>query len=433
MRPPSVALVANGFADGPAQAVRDYLVPGGADVVTIFHPLSPEQGKRHVITTYAGGRRLEEKAIRIPVTPPLSFALDPLVPLLPRRVDAWLGFNPLACARGLVARRQGRSRVSVLWSVDFVPDRFGPGTLLTRVYDRLDRLCCQRADARIELSEVARDARNARHGLLADAAPTHIVPMGAWLDRVARTPEDGFTRRRVVFLGHLVPRQGVDVLLQALRLLVDRGEKITASVIGTGPLERELRECTESLDLGRVVRFHGFVHDHREVERILAGASIAVAPYQPTEETFTRFADPGKLKAYVAAGLPIVLTDVPPNARELARSGGAQIAPYDPVAIADAVSRGLESPERWRERRRQALHYARRFDWATLIPDVFEQLGLDVSAAAQNEPADESTEVGDLTREHGGRLQQSDGERSKAQGRMQTADEKRRRANQQEH
>jgi glycosyltransferase involved in cell wall biosynthesis len=132
------------------------------------------------------------------------------------------------------------------------------------------------------------------------------------------------------------------------------------------------------------VRFHGFVPDHRHVERLLAEASIAAAPYRP-DETFTQFADPGKLKAYLAAGLPIVLTDVPPNARELAAEGGAEIVPYDAAALADALAGGLESEERWHDRRAAALAYARGFDWPVLLSELVRKLGLelpDASAAA---------------------------------------------------
>src|SRR5437588_2010327 len=175
------AIVANGFADGPpATPLREFLVARNARVVTIFHPLTPEQGTRHVITRYEGGQRVDERTVRLPLRPPLSFMLDPLVPLLPERVEVWFGFNPLACARGLLARRQGRADSVFLWSVDFVPERFGPGTVRTRIYDRLDRLCCMRADARIELSEAAREGRNRRHRLPPDAAPAHVVPMGSW-------------------------------------------------------------------------------------------------------------------------------------------------------------------------------------------------------------------------------------------------------------
>jgi glycosyltransferase involved in cell wall biosynthesis len=372
------AIVANGFADGPAEALRDYLVARDADVLTVFHPLTPEHGKKHVVTRYGNGRRVDERSIALPLRPPLSFALDPLVPLLPPHVDTWFGFNPLACARGLLARRLGRARSVVLWSVDFVPDRFGTSTIPTRIYDGLDRLCCTRADARVELSEAARDARNLRHALGGATAPTYVVPMGAWLERVPKTPADGFVGRRVVFLGHLVLRQGVDVLLDALAVVKNRGGDVRADVIGTGPLEQQLRQRLAELGLDDSVRFHGFVTDHRDVERLLAEAAIAVAPYRPGEDTFTAYADPGKLKAYLAAGLPILLTDVPPNAKTLARDAGAELVPYDAEAIATAIMNGLSSPEGWRERRAAALAYVTRFDWEALLEDLLEQLQLPV-------------------------------------------------------
>jgi glycosyltransferase involved in cell wall biosynthesis len=378
----SFAIVANGFGDGPAQALRDHLVAAGADVVTILHPLVPEQTPEHVVRAYRSGREASRRSIGVPLRPPLSFAVDPLVPLRVPRVDAWFGFNPLACGRGLVDRRLGRSRRVYLWSVDFVPDRFGAGSLLTRLYDRLDRYCCEHADGRVELSAAAREGRNARHGLAGQAARARIAPMGAWLDRVPTTQPDAIAARRVAFLGHLVPRMGVDTLLDALAQLAAKGERIEADVIGTGPLAHDLRSRAAALGLGDAVRFHGFVPDHRDVERILAGCTVAVAPYAEETGSFTRFADPGKLKAYVAAGLPTLLTDVPPNAGELAREGGAELVDDDAGALAYALSRLLGSPEEWRERRAAALAYARRFDWAVVLPDVLRELGLELERAS---------------------------------------------------
>lgn len=374
---PSFAIVANGFADGPAQALRDYLVGRGASVVTVLHPLTREQGTRHLVTTYADGAAVRTRSLRVPLRPPLSFASDPFIPLRLPRVDAWFGFNPLACARGLVQRRLGRARTIVLWSVDFVPERFGRGTPLTRLYNALDRFCCTHADARIELSDAARVARNRHHGLDAEQAPALVVPMGAWLERTPTVPEDGFARRRVVFLGHLVPRQGVAALLEALALLHARNEEVEADIIGTGPEEPAARASARALGVEGIVRFHGFVLDHRDVESLLAGASIAVAPYEETDSTFTRHADPGKLKAYLAAGLPIVMTDVPPNARELAREAGAEVVPYDAAAFADAISRALSSPDDWGTRRGAALEYVGRFDWPTLLAELLSELRLE--------------------------------------------------------
>src|SRR5207247_4811189 len=99
------AIAANGFAEGPAEALRDYLVAHDAEVVTIFHPLTPEHGSRHVITRYAGGRKNDERHLDLRVRTPRSYALESLVTLLPPRLDTWFGFSPLACSRGLLQPR----------------------------------------------------------------------------------------------------------------------------------------------------------------------------------------------------------------------------------------------------------------------------------------------------------------------------------------
>ena len=66
MKPLSVAIAANGFADGPAQALRDFLVTSGAEVVTIFHPLTREQGGKHVVTRYAEHSTVEVSSLTLP-------------------------------------------------------------------------------------------------------------------------------------------------------------------------------------------------------------------------------------------------------------------------------------------------------------------------------------------------------------------------------
>ena len=70
--------------------------------------------------------------------------------------------------------------------------------------------------------EAARDARDRRHGLR--RRPTsRSCRWAPGSTRVPTRPRDGYRRRRVVFLGHLVPRQGVETLLEALALLRSRG------------------------------------------------------------------------------------------------------------------------------------------------------------------------------------------------------------------
>jgi glycosyltransferase involved in cell wall biosynthesis len=368
-------LTSSGFADGPAQALRDHLLAGGADVAMVEHPLTAEGPAEHRLLTVRGGTR-SVRRVRLPNRPPVTYALDPLVPPLLPRADAVIGFNPLMGAQAVAHRALGRCAQAATWYVDFSGDRFDDSPL-TRVYDALDRVCCRRSDARFELSGAARDARDARLGLgPADRARAHVVPMGAWLTRVPTSGPDGWEARRLVYLGHLVERQGVELVVDALALLRERGVEASADVIGDGPLRGalEVRAAERGLSAD-AIRFRGFVEDHRDVEAILAGASIALAPYREDPGSFTRFADPGKLKAYLGAGLPVLLTPVPPNAEELAREAGAEVLPHDAEAFAAAAARLLETPAHWRARRDAALGYARGFDWAAILPAALGHLG----------------------------------------------------------
>jgi glycosyltransferase involved in cell wall biosynthesis len=363
-------IATNGVGDGPAQALRDFLVGSRARALTfVAHPLDRDSDGRHVVSTYREGELVDERSIALPSRPPLTFPLDVVVPPRLSPSDAWFGFNNLACLRGLARRRAGRTGKVFYWAVDFVPDRFGPG-LLTRAYDRLDRVACRSADARIELSQAALDGRTARLGL-DGAAPAFVAPMGAWLDRVPAVGPDAWARKKIVYLGHLVERQGVGLLLDALARL----PAVSADIVGSGPLESALRARAEQLELGDRVVFHGFVEDHRDVESILAGGTVAAAPYVASEDNFTRFADPGKLKAYLAAGLPIVLTPVPPNAREIEAAGAGKVVDDTPEAIARGIESLLASPEGWQQSSRAARDLGAEYDWGAILERTLARLG----------------------------------------------------------
>jgi glycosyltransferase involved in cell wall biosynthesis len=363
----------------PVTGLLEYLVTHAARRVTaVSHPLTLEDGNRHEITTYAPGREPQTRTFRLPTRPPYTYPLDAFLPLRSPRVDGWFAFNNLLSARGLLERRAGRAKKVVYWAVDFVPDRFGAGGLLTRAYDALDAYCCQHVDLRVELSQAALEGRDARHEIAPDAgAPRVVAPVGTWLDQVPVTPEDGWRSRRVVFIGHLVERMGGDTVIEAMALLAERGVEVTADIAGRGPLEGHLRAEAARRGLQDKVRFHGFISDHRALDRLLAETAVALAPYSTRVESFTRYADPSKLKSYLAAGLPILLTDVPPNAHELAEHAGAQVLADDPMEFADAIEHTLADPDAWQRRRLAARRHARQFDWNIIVDNVLNLAGFE--------------------------------------------------------
>jgi glycosyltransferase involved in cell wall biosynthesis len=372
----SFALVANGYpGEPPMSPICDALLALGASRVTcVYHPLDSGDQAAHQIDHHDGGR-IRRRRLRLPSKTPLTYPLDLLVPPFLPRVDGWIGFNNLLALQGLGARRIGRADRVAYSAVDFVPERFGPGRL-TALYDALDRFACRAADVRFEVSDAALVGRNARHGLDgASHAPAHVMPIGVWPDRVPRTDVDGHRERRIVYAGHLVPRQGVGVLVDALSLLAEAGVPFTAQIAGDGPEAETLRRHAAERGLGDRVAFLGYLSPDGDVQRFLATGTIAAAPYATDPNSFTRYADPSKLKAYAAAGLPIVTTDVPPNARELERLGAAQVVDDTAPALAGALQRLLDDASLWSASREASLAYAARFDWISLTRDALAAMG----------------------------------------------------------
>jgi glycosyltransferase involved in cell wall biosynthesis len=374
-----VVLVNGTLGSPPASGVLEYLLRHEArQVTTVSHPLGPEDGNLHEIRTYDGGRETDRRSFRLLARPPYTYPLDAFLPIMLPRSDTWIALNNLLCWRGLMERAAGRTRKVLYWAVDFVPDRFGTRTPLTRVYDALDAFCCRRVDLRIELSKQALAGRDARHRLdREDSAPCVIAPVGAWVDRAPVAPSDGWRAHRIVFIGHLVERMGVETVLAATALLVERGIAIFADIAGHGPLEEKLRRDAARLGISDHIRFHGFISEHDRLERLLSQASIALAPYNTRVASFTRYADPSKLKSYLAAGLPILLTDVPPTAQELAQHAGARVLADEPAAFAQAIQEMLADPADWQRRRVASRRYAMRFDWSLIVGGVMRVAGLE--------------------------------------------------------
>lgn len=380
---PAVALpggtfvvVASGYADGPSQPFVRFLNEQGAGRVTVVtHPLVPEGPGEHWVDEYVHGEPRPRKARTLPNRPPYSYAVDPFSPLLLPKADVWVGFNCLATSQGLVRRRFGRVKRVIHWNVDFAPERFGASPV-TRLYEWLDRKCVTSADGRVELSEAAHEGRLRAYHLAPGANRAAVIPMGSWTDDGPRCNVRCLEAPRLVFLGHLVERMGVPLVLDLAEALRDRGRSVPIDIVGGGPMLAQLQAVTTARGLGDVVTYHGFLPDFADVQRLLAGAAIALAPYETDESSFSRFADPGKLKAYLGAGLPVMLTPVPPNAHEMAREGGAQLLPPDSTTFADAVVAILDDRREWSRRHAAATEYAIRFDWGHLFTAALPQLGI---------------------------------------------------------
>jgi glycosyltransferase involved in cell wall biosynthesis len=144
--------------------------------------------------------------------------------------------------------------------------------------------------------------------------------------------------------------KGVDVLLQAMALIAPQHPGCRCVIVGTGPLESELRALSEALDLSKSVIFVGYAPD---VRPYLEAADIFVLPSR-------REGLPLAVLEAMACGLPCVVTDAGGNSEAVSHGRSGLVVKADSAAeLADAITQLLRNKE---ERRRLGANARKRVE-----------------------------------------------------------------------
>ena len=144
------------------------------------------------------------------------------------------------------------------------------------------------------------------------------------------------------YAGHLYPWKGVELIVEAVTALQDTRALIVGGHDGEGDLQR-LRDFAASVDCASRVTFTGALPPTAVASK-LQDADALVLP-NPASAISTSFTSPLKLFEYMAAGKPIIASDLP-SIREVLRDGenALLVASGDPTALTAAVRRLKDDP-----------------------------------------------------------------------------------------
>lgn len=136
----------------------------------------------------------------------------------------------------------------------------------------------------------------------------------------------------------LVEKKGLTYLLDACRILADRGYSFTCHIVGDGPLHQELEQKIRALGLADRVALLG-ARTHQQVLEMYQNATIMALPCIITKDG-DRDGIPTVLIESLYAGIPSVSTTVS-GISELITSevNGLLVPPNDGCALADALAR----------------------------------------------------------------------------------------------
>lgn len=209
------------------------------------------------------------------------------------------------------------------------------------------------------------------------------IPFGATVEpkeplpSPARPPGGPF---EVLFVGRLVERKGVHVLLEALSRLEDP-PPVRLRVVGDGPERGALEARAARLGVGGRVRFEGFV-PREELEARFAGCDAFVLPAVVDVKGDTEGLGVVLLEA-MSYGKPVVASAAG-GIVDIVRDGrnGLLVPPGDAEALAAALRALRDDPPRAREMgARGREDVAAGFSWPVII-DRLEGVYREVAGAA---------------------------------------------------
>jgi glycosyltransferase involved in cell wall biosynthesis len=155
---------------------------------------------------------------------------------------------------------------------------------------------------------------------------------------IARFPELARYPVILLFLGRVSPKKGVEHLLDAVGRLHEQGVEVGAAIAGEAA-DRSYAEMLQSLaarlGIKAHVHFLGHVGGPLKVS-LLRAATLLVIPTSQENFGFVFFES-------LAAGTPVVTTNLVDTAEELRQSGGGFLVPQSGEAIAECVGELISS------------------------------------------------------------------------------------------
>lgn len=385
----SYAHITNGIfttIGGPALAVKNYLLAHKIKLlVCVWQPLPIsdtlsaieevfENGKEVVkrkfyVFNWPFGREKEISLIYVllkarDIFSTLYFALR-----LKSRFDIFIGVESLNAITGIFLRKLGVVKTVVYYNLDYGKIRF-KNLLLNYIFHALDKFSVIHADYTWNLARGIINARNIRHKPGQRVRQPLLVPIGIDFSAIKPLSIEQIERKTIVYMGILAHIQGVQLIVEALPGILQSMPDVRLIIIGSGPLEETLKRMVEENNLSGHVRFTGLINDE-EVNSILCKCALGIAPYFPDPYSTKRGSDPTKPKMYLACGLPVVITRVPPIAGEIEENNAGLAIDYSKEELVNAVLRLLSDEKLYLECRKNAFEMAKQFDWSSILNKAF--------------------------------------------------------------
>ncbi len=373
----TVLIVSHFYSQGPGTRLEEFLIPKVNKLIYISHPFFFSKDNRSFLRIYQKGKLIKNKKnIRLKGPEFIFWFRDIILTFLwiasvKGKIDYCFSLDSLLTNTVYPFKFFRKINKLVFYTIDFVPYRFS-SRILNNFYSYLEKRAVTVSDKVWNLSSIMSEEREKR-GYKKEYLKKQItVPIGTDLS-VKPLPFNKIDQKKIVYLGIINRKQGVEILIEAMVDVVRELPEAHLLLIGGGPYIKLLQDKIKKLKLERSIKMTGFIEDFSEVVDLMRDGAIATAPYIDNDSAYTRYTDPGKPKDYLSIGLPVVITKVPQIAYEINKKQCGIAIDYNKNALSMAIIKLLSNKKLLLKYRNNAIKLAKSYSWEKIFKNAFEQ------------------------------------------------------------
>lgn len=199
-----------------------------------------------------------------------------------------------------------------------------------------------------------------------------VIPMGIELTKFNGKPRtDAEIPSKLLFVGRLSEKKGVEYLIRALRILKDKNEAFNLTIAGDGSERDKLEALTSKLGLNEDIKFIG-AYDNKNLINFFNEHDIFIGPSVEAQNG-DKEGLPVTFMEAMAGGIPAVVSNTP-GVTDLITNGhdGLIVEQKNPEQIAEAVLKLKNDFELRNQISQNAIITAQNYNWKNIVKKYYE-------------------------------------------------------------
>lgn len=362
----------SGTPGGPVDKIYDFLKKE-YKVYNIKHPLFPRSDLK---STLEG-----DKSIEFKINPSFQYFLEGINSYFYwkrthnniKKIDLSICFDSLSFTQMYFLKSLFNIKKIIFYNCDYSIKRFS-NPLMNLIYRKANLFAYNKCDFFFSLSSRFIQDIDPQNKL---AYKNYIVSGFVDMGSINRK---GKTNNNLVYAGALdYGSVDFDPLLAALKKLVKNKIKFHLDIYGKENPKSNLRIKIKKLGLLEYITFKGIVENKILIQEILPFYRLGLAPYiskdskSAPDHAFLGTDLTAKLVDYIAAGLPVVTTEINEGFKNIEKQKFGFLVSND-LQWYEAINKLLTNKKIYAEYKRNALKYAKNYDIDTLLNPIFKRV-----------------------------------------------------------